>query len=78
MLRFIIGLSLLSSCSFGVIKSGGDKPYVYDVSHNYGRDELNQLAPQLVTTSKRDPKKGKLDDLFSKEQVLILKTSAAL
>lgn len=71
MLRFIIGLSLLSSCSFGVIKSGGDKPYVYDVSHNYGRDELNQLAPQLVTTSKRDPKKGKLDDLFSKEQAPI-------
>jgi hypothetical protein len=71
MLRFIIGLSLLSSCSFGVIKSGGDKAYVYDVSHNYGRGELNNLAPQLVTTSKRDPKKGKLDDLFSKEQAPI-------
>ena len=68
MLRFFIGLLLLSSCSLGVIKKGGDKAYVYDTDKTYTIDELKMLAPQVVTTSQRDPEKGKLDELFSETQ----------
>lgn len=68
MLRYLIGLCLLSSCSLGVVKSGGEKSYSYDSKHDYSVDELKDLAPQVVSTSTRDPQKGKLVDLFSKQQ----------
>lgn len=68
MLRFFIGLLLLSSCSLGVIKKGGDKAYVYDSEKTYTIDELKSLAPQVVTTSQRDPENGKLEELFSADQ----------
>lgn len=50
------------------IKSGGEKPYVYDVKTEYTSEALDELSPQLVETSKRDPHIGKLDSLFSKKQ----------
>jgi hypothetical protein len=71
MLRFFIGLFLLSSCSLGVIKSGGDRTYVYDVFSEYSVDDLKELSPQMVATMSRDPQKGKLNDLFSKKQAPI-------
>ena len=71
MFRFMIGLILLSSCSLGTVKSGGDKPYVYDVFSEYSLDDLKELSPHIVTTFSRNPQKGKLDDLFSKKQLPI-------
>ena len=71
MFRLIIGLILLSSCSLGTVKSGGDKTYVYDVFSEYSIDDLKELSPQVVTTLSRNPQKGKLDDLFSKKQLPI-------
>lgn len=68
MFRFIIGLLLLSSCSLGVIQSGGEKTYVYEVKKDYTLGELQELSPQIVTTMSRDPQKGKLEELFSPEQ----------
>ena len=68
MFRFLIGLLLLSSCSLGVKKSGGESPYIYDVLTQYNLEDLKSLAPHLVTTLRRDPQQGKLDDLFSKTQ----------
>ena len=68
MLRFFIGLLLLSSCSLGVLKKGGESAYVYDTDKTYTIEELKALAPQVVTTSQRDPEKGKLDELFSADQ----------
>lgn len=52
----------------GAIKEGGEKPYVYDVKSEYTSEELKELAPKIVTTSKRDPQVGKLDALFGKDQ----------
>ena len=71
MFRFLIGLFLLSSCSLGVKKSGGESPYVYDVFSQYSLDDLKYLSPHLVTTLSRDPQQGKLEDLFSKNQAPI-------
>lgn len=65
MFRFFIGLFLLTSCSLGVTKKGGDKTYIYDDKRDYSIDELRVLAPQMIVTSRRDPQNGKLDDLFS-------------
>lgn len=68
MFRFLIGLFLLTSCSLGVTKKGGEKTYVYDVKHEYSVEELKTLAPEIIVTSQRDPQNGKLDDLFSQKQ----------
>lgn len=64
----LTALVLLVSCSLGVTQSGGDRSYVYDVNAEYTTEGLQELAPQVVTTLKRDPIKGKLEDLFSKKQ----------
>lgn len=64
----LLSLFFLISCSLGVTKSGGERSYVYDVFSEYSIDDLRELAPQVVVTSQRDPMKGKLDELFSKEQ----------
>jgi hypothetical protein len=71
MLRLFIGLFLLSSCSLGVTKNGGERAYVYDVRTQYSVPELRELSSQVVATMARDPKKGKLVDLFSKNQAPI-------
>ena len=71
MFRFFIGLFLLSSCSLGVIKSGGERSYVYDVYSDYTLEDLKELSPQVVSTLSRDPQQGKLVDLFSKQQAPI-------
>lgn len=64
----LILLFLLVSCSLGVTRTGGERSYIYDVFSDYQLEDLKQLAPEIVTTSHRDPSKGKLDDLFSKKQ----------
>lgn len=68
MLRLLAGLLVLSSCSMGTIKSGGEKSYVYDKRSEYTSEELKELAPKVVTTSQRDPQVEKLDKLFGKDQ----------
>ena len=68
MLRLFFGLLILSSCSMGTIKSGGDKVYVYDPASTYTSDDLKELSSKIVVTSKRDPQVGKLDDLFGSKQ----------
>lgn len=68
MLRILSAVLILSSCSMGVIKSGGEKKYVYDVRSDYTSSELSELSEKVVTTSLRDPKVGKLDELFGKNQ----------
>jgi hypothetical protein len=64
MLRIIFGLVILSSCSMGTIKSGGDHSYVYDAGSLYSRDNLKELSSKLVTTAQRDPQVGTLAELF--------------
>lgn len=67
MFRALVGLILLSSCSFGVVKTGGERSYVYDVLSDYTTEDLAKMAPQTVVTSHRAPPKGQLEKLFSKE-----------
>lgn len=66
MLRIILGLFFLTSCSLGVIKTGGDDKFHYNSDKTYTIDELRELAPKVIETLKRDPMFGKVDDLFTK------------
>lgn len=68
MLRLILVLLFLTSCSMGTIKSGGERKYLYDVHSDYTSENLRELYPQVVVTSVREPKVGKLEDLFGKGQ----------
>lgn len=68
MLRLLAGLLILASCSMGAIKNGGEKPYVYDVRSEYTSEDLIEMSPKVVTTSQREPVKGKLETLFGKGQ----------
>jgi hypothetical protein len=68
MLRFILGICLLTSCSLGVVKTGGQKSYNYDVSSNYFTEELKELAPNIIETHTKEPPIGKRADLFSAKQ----------
>lgn len=68
MLRLLASLLVLASCSMGAVKTGGEKPYVYDTRSEYTSEDLRELAPKVVTTSKRDPKVETLDKLFGKDQ----------
>lgn len=68
MLRIFLALLFVSSCSMGTITSGGERKYLYDVHSEYTSDQLKELYPQVVTTSLREPKVGKLDELFGPGQ----------
>ncbi len=68
MLRYLIGLCLLSSCSLGVVKSGGEKSYAYNPKQVYSIEELKELSPSVISTSLRDPQKGTNAELFSTKQ----------
>lgn len=68
MLRIFLSLALLSSCSLGTIKTGGDGVYTYNHEHDYTLSELKELAPKVIETSRREPPVGKLDDLFGMGQ----------
>lgn len=68
MLRLLAGLFVLASCSMGAIKEGGEKPYVYDVRSEYTSEDLIELSPKVVSSTHREPIKGKLDTLFGKGQ----------
>jgi hypothetical protein len=52
----------------GTVKTGGDKSYVYDAKKEYSSVELKELAPQVVTTSYREPPVGKQKELFGPKQ----------
>jgi hypothetical protein len=71
MLRFLVfillGGLLLTSCSLGSKKSGGQHRYRYEPYFEYTLEDLSQLAPGVVVMEKRDPRVGKLDKLFAKE-----------
>ncbi len=64
MLRFLLGLLFLSSCSLGIMKSGGERRYVYDFQKEHSSEKFKQISPYLVKTSQCDPHKGKNVDLF--------------
>ena len=68
MLRILLGLVFLASCSMGTVKTGGEESYVYDARSEYTKADLAELSSKVVTTSQRDPRVGKLDELFSKKQ----------
>jgi hypothetical protein len=68
MLRILSLLLVLSACSMGAIKTGGEEAYLYDAKKEYTSSELQELSNKVVITSKRDPQVGKLDDLFGKGQ----------
>lgn len=65
---FFFMVAILLSCSMGVVQHGGDKTYIYDVYSDYTLNDLEELAPKIVSSSYRDPQKGKTHDLFSKKQ----------
>lgn len=52
----------------GTIQNGGEDSYFYDSRSEYTKEDLTELAPKVVTTFKRDPRVGKLDDLFGPKQ----------
>lgn len=68
MLRVFLMLLLISSCSMGTIKSGGDRAYLYDTQSEYTSEDLKEMSSKVVTTSTRDPQVGKLTDLFGHGQ----------
>lgn len=68
MLRLFIGLVILSSCSMGTIKSGGEETFSYDPKTDYSSSDLRDLSSKIVTTLKREPPVGKLRELFHKNQ----------
>ena len=68
MLRIFLSLILFSSCSLNTIKSGGEKSYVYNSGTEYTKEDLQELAGQVVETQQRDPHIGKLKALFGKKQ----------
>jgi hypothetical protein len=68
MFRSIIGLFLLASCSMGEVKTGGEKTYVYNPKTEYFHEELKELSREVIETSVRQPPKGKLEELFSKNR----------
>ncbi len=67
MLRILLGLLLLTSCSLGTKKTGGQHRYRYEPDFEYTMEDLHELAPSVVIMEKRDPRVGKLDKLFAKE-----------
>lgn len=72
-IRSLAFLLLLTSCSMGVTKSGGEQTYIYDIFSDYTAEELKTISPKVVTTLSRDPQLGKIDNLFSKTQPAIKK-----
>ena len=68
MLRLLFCLIFISACSMGTIQKGGEDRYYYDSRGEYTKEDLTELAPKVVMTSQRDPRVGKLDELFGPGQ----------
>jgi hypothetical protein len=64
MLRIILAALLLSSCTLGVHKTGGERTYAYDSLSEYTEADLKEMAPQIVITSQKEPNWGKNEKLF--------------
>ncbi|MFL5785159.1 MAG: hypothetical protein ACJ76H_11145 [Bacteriovoracaceae bacterium] len=68
MLRLILGFFLLTSCSFlGTKSSGGQHRYRYEPDFDYTDSDLRELAPGVVKVETRDPRSGKLKEIFAKD-----------
>jgi hypothetical protein len=52
----------------GTIKTGGERTYAYDANALYTSDNLREMSQEMISTLKRDPLVGKLDELFGKGQ----------
>lgn len=61
-------LILLSACSMGTMKSGGDNPYLYNSSEAYDKEKLSELSREVVVVERRNPPVGTLEKLFSSKQ----------
>lgn len=68
MLRFILPFFLFASCSYKVVKKGGEASFSYEARKTYSQKNLKEIAPTIVTTSKRDPQTGTHDQVFGKGQ----------
>ncbi len=73
MLRIFFGLLILSSCSMGTIKTGGEDRYLYDLKSEYTSEEMRELSPKIVMTSHREPPVGKYAALFGQGQPALKK-----
>jgi hypothetical protein len=65
MLRLLLGLIFLTSCSLGTKSSGGKHRYRYEPDFDYAIEDLRELSAGIVSMEKRDPRVGKVDELFS-------------
>lgn len=64
MLRLFLAVILLTSCSLGTKSSGGKHRYRYEPDFEYGLEDLHTLSEGVVSMKKRDPRVGKLENLF--------------
>ena len=64
MLRFLLAIIFLTSCSLGTKSTGGKHRYRYEPDFEYTLEDIHELAPGVVEMEKRDPPVGKLDKLF--------------
>lgn len=67
MLRILLAIVFLTSCSLGTKSKGGNHRYRYEPTFDYSLEELQALSGSFVSVERRDPPVGKLDELFSKE-----------
>lgn len=68
MLRVLLPLLILTSCTLGAVKSGGEKKYTYDSTQDYSTTNLQEMSKGVIETSQKEPPFGKLDKLFGKGQ----------
>jgi len=64
-IKNIVFLLFLTSCSMGVISSGGKRPYSYRSDYDYSTNELRSISQDTVLTLQRDPHEATLSKLFS-------------
>ena len=67
MLRIILSLLLVTSCSLGTKSTGGKHRYRYEPDFDYTVEDLKALSPGVVMMEKRDPRTGTLDKLFDRK-----------
>jgi hypothetical protein len=73
MLRILLSLVILTSCTIGAVKTGGQKRYAYNSNSEYSTTNLKEMSPEIVETSVKEPPAGKLADLFGKGQAPLKK-----
>jgi hypothetical protein len=63
--KIIFSLIFLSSCSLGVVSTGGKRTFSYRPQENYSLEKLKNMSSDLVVTSRRDPHEAPLSKLFT-------------